>query len=416
MDKNARYWIFYDFANSFLSAALEGLYFSQWVIIDNKFPDIWYGGVFSAATFLLLLTAPFLGAWSDIKGKKMPFLKVASIAMIVFGIILGVVANSFLSTAPKVIFALVAFFFLQYFYQASLTFYNPLLDQLSTYKNRGFISGIGQLVNNLGFVVATGVFLLLVQSHFKIFGEAGRNQVFLPATILFALMSLPMLLRFKEHFTDKPRHTAINFREVYKNTITGLRELFTHHKNVGVFLIAFMLISDTILTINLFFAIFMQEIYHIPDGQKFILLSLMSIFVIPSCYISGKLSDKFGLKKVLLVSCVILITSFLLISLSTSVSLLYGLILLVGLGWGGYYTTARALLVAISPQKQLGEYFGFYSTFQKFASIIGPLTWGGVTFFLVNLGSNRYRIAVLALVILMTAGTLLLTRVKEEKI
>ena len=177
-----------------MSAALEGLYFSQWVILDNKFPDIWYGGVFSAATFLLLLTAPFLGAWSDIRGKKMPFLKVASVAMIAFGIILGVVANSLLPIVPKVIFALVAFFFLQYFYQASLTFYNPLLGQLSTNKNRGFISGIGQLVNNLGFVVATGVFLLLVQSHFTIFGEAGRNQVFLPATILFALLSLPMFL------------------------------------------------------------------------------------------------------------------------------------------------------------------------------------------------------------------------------
>ena len=416
MDKNARYWVLYDFANSFLSAALEGLYFSQWVILDNKFPDIWYGGVFSAATFLLLLTAPFLGAWSDIRGKKMPFLKVASVAMIAFGIILGVVANSLLPIVPKVIFALVAFFFLQYFYQASLTFYNPLLGQLSTNKNRGFISGIGQLVNNLGFVVATGVFLLLVQSHFTIFGEAGRNQVFLPATILFALLSLPMLLRFKERITDKTQHNVINFKEVYNNTITGLRELFTHQKNVGIFLIAFMLISDAILTANLFFAIFMQEIYHIPDSQKFILLSLMSIFVIPSCYISGKFSDKFGLKKVLLISCIILITSFLLISLSTSVSLLYGLILLVGLGWGGYYTTARALLVAISPQKQLGEYFGFYSTFQKFASIIGPLTWGGVTFFLVNLGSNRYRIAVLSLVVLMVAGTLLLTRVKEERI
>lgn len=416
MDNNTRYWILYDFANSFLSAALEGLYFSQWVVIDNKFPDIWYGGVFSAATFLLLLTAPFLGAWSDIRGKKMPFLKTASIAMIVFGVILGVVANSFLPAVPKVLFALVAFFFVQYFYQASLTFYNPLLDQLSTVKNRGNISGIGQLANNLGFVVATGVFLLLVQRHFTVFGEAGRNQVFLPATILFALLSLPMLLRFKEHVRDQTKHISINFKRVYKNTVRGLQGLFTQQKNVGIFLIAFMLISDAILTANLFFAIFMQEIYHIPDTQKFILVSLMSIFVIPSCYISGKLGDKFGLKKVLLVSCVILITSFLLISLSTSINLLYLLILLVGLGWGGYYTTARALLVAISPPKQLGEYFGFYSTFQKFASIIGPITWGGLTFFLVDLGSNRYRIAVLALVLLMAIGTLLLVRVKEERI
>ena len=89
--------------------------------------------------------------------------------------------------------------------------------------------------------------------------------------------------------------------------------------------------------------------------------------------------------------------------------------LFVGLGWGGYYATARALLVNISPAKQLGEYFGFYSTFQKFASIIGPLTWGGITLMLTNYGIIRYRIAIIALVALMIAGTALLTRVNEER-
>lgn len=415
MNRNIRYWVLYDFANSFLAAALEGLYFSQWVIIDNKFPDIWYGAVFSAATLVLLITAPFLGSWSDAIGRKMPFLKITTLAMGVFGIILGVIANSYLPTFPKVLFALGAFFFLQYFYQASLTFYNPLLDQLASNKNRGLISGIGQLVNNFGYVLATGVFLLLVQNHFTLFGEAGRNQVFLPATILFIFLSLPMMFRFKERAIDEGQRRAVNAKQVYTNTVNGIRELFTRQRNVGIFLVAFMLISDAILTFSLFFAIFMQEIYHIPDSQKFILLGLMSLIVIPSCYLSGKLGDKFGLKKILLSSCLILIISFLLASISTSVRVVYGLILFIGLGWGGYYTSARALLVAISPPKQLGEYFGFYSTFQKFASIIGPLTWGGITFFFINMGPDRYRVAVFALVILMTAGTLLLTRVREEK-
>ena len=177
--------------------ALEGLYFSQWVVIDNQFPDIWYGGVFAAATFLLLLTAPFLGAWADACGRKMPFLKVSTAIMIILGVLLGLVTSSWLPSATKVVAALIVFFFLQYFYQASLTFYNPLLDQLSNLKNRGVISGIGQLENNFGFVLATGVFLVLVQSNFLLFGQPGRNQVFLPATVLFGVFALPMLIRRK---------------------------------------------------------------------------------------------------------------------------------------------------------------------------------------------------------------------------
>ena len=408
-------WVLYDFANSFLSAALEGLYFSQWVVIDNKFPDIWYGGTFAAATLLLLITAPFLGAWSDTHGKKMPFLKVSTIAIIIFGVILGIVSNSFLPATTKVILALVVFFFIQYFYQASLTFYNPLLDQLSSAKTRGLISGIGQLANNLGFVVATGVFLLLVKSNFVLFGQSGRNQVFLPATILFGLLALPMLIKFKERSVSQQVPTS-NFKTVFSQTLKGMRQLFTQQKNVGIFLVAFMLISDAILTANLFFAIFMEQVYHIPDAQKFVLLTLMSVITIPSCYFFGWLGDKLGLKRILILSCVILIISFSLISLSVSSGILYLLMLFVGLGWGGYYATARALLVNISPAKQLGEYFGFYSTFQKFASIVGPLTWGGITLFLTSFGVIRYRIAVIALVALMIVGTILLTKVKEERI
>lgn len=414
MKKNIFYWVLYDFGNSFLSAALEGLYFSQWVVIDNKFPDIWYGGVFSAATLLLLITAPFLGAWSDSYRKKMPFLKASTLAIIIFGILLGIVSNSSLPVFPKVVLALVVFFFIQYFYQASLTFYNPLLDQLSTTKTRGVISGIGQLANNLGFVLATGVFLVLVQSKFSLFGGTGRSQVFLPATILFAVLSLPMLFRFKERTESKPK-SSIKFKVVFSQTIEGIKYLFSKQKNVGLFLIAFMFISDAILTANLFFAIFMDKIYLIPDSEKFKLLALMSLITIPSCYIAGLLGDKVGLKKILLFSCLILMASFLSISLSNSSKLLYLLITFAGVGWGGYYATARALLVNISPTKQLGEYFGFYSTFQKFASIIGPLTWGGVTLLLVNSGIIRYRIAVITLVILMGIGTLLLIRVKEKR-
>lgn len=414
MNLNVFLWILYDFANSFLSAALEGLYFSQWVVIDNKFPDIWYGGTFAAATLLLLFTAPLLGAWADAHGKKMPFLKLSTIAIIIFGVILGIVSNSFLPASTKVILALIVFFFIQYFYQASLTFYNPLLDQLSSAKTRGLISGIGQLANNLGFVVATGVFLLLVKSNFVLFGESGRNQVFLPATILFGLLALPMLIKFKERSVNQQNSTT-NFKTIFSLTLKGIRQLFTEQKNVGIFLIAFMLISDAILTANLFFAIFMEQVYHIPDGQKFILLTIMSVITIPSCYFLGWLGDKVGLKKILMVSCGILVVSFLLIGLSTKSILLYPLMMLVGLGWGGYYATARALLVNISPKNQLGEYFGFYSTFQKFASIVGPLTWGGITLLLTNYGIVRYRVAIIALVALMISGTILLAKVKERK-
>jgi len=414
MNQQIFFWVLYDFANSFLSAAIEGLYFSQWVVIDNGFPDIWFGSTFALATFLLLVTSPFLGAWSDFLGRKMPFLKTMTFLTIISALTLALIANSQIKTDLKVYLALASFFFVQLFYQSSLIFYNPLLNQVSSKNNLGFISGIGQLTNNLGFVLATGLFLLIVQKDISLFGSPGRNQVFLPATLVFGVLSLFFLFRFKEKSTTK-LSKEINFKSVYAKIIVGLGQLWRKDKNIGFFLIAFMLISDAILTANLFFAIFMDQVYKVSDTTKFILITIMGILVIPSCYISGKLADRIGLKKVLVFSCLMLAFSFLFISLSTSISLLYFLIIPIGIGWGGYYTTARAMLVDISPKNRLGEFFGFYSIFQKSASIVGPLIWGITTLLLMDLGNLKYRIAVILLVIMMFLGIGILLKVKENK-
>jgi UMF1 family MFS transporter len=95
---------------------------------------------------------------------------------------------------------------------------------------------------------------------------------------------------------------------------------------------------------------------------------------------------------------------------------MYILSALIGVGFGSFYTTSRALLVKISPPEKLGEYFGFYSTFQKFASIIGPVTYGGITLALNSYGTFKYRAAFFALSVLMLIGTLILLKVKEERL
>lgn len=48
----------YDFGNSFFFLAIGAMFLAQWLIIDNKLPDIRYGASFSLATLLALITSP----------------------------------------------------------------------------------------------------------------------------------------------------------------------------------------------------------------------------------------------------------------------------------------------------------------------------------------------------------------------
>ena len=414
MRRNLFVWSLYDAANSFLLAAVSGLYLSQWVVIDNGFDDIWYGGTFTLATILLLLTSPFFGAWSDRLRKRKPFINWTTIILIISGFLLAFVVNSDYPIAFRVSLALVLFFLIQYVYQLSLIFYNTLLEKLSNPSNWGKISGLGNVAGSFGWIVGTAILLPFNEGKITLMGVPGRTQVFLPAVILFALLAWPMLLWFKEPPSEK--REKVDFKAVYQKTIQGLKDLVRKNKNVGLFLLAFCFISDGKITAELFFAIVMEQVFRVPDPVKVQILGMMFLIAIPSAYLIGKLADKYGIKRILLLVCLDLIIIFALCFSASDPKILYFFAVFAGLAWGGFYTLFRALLIKISPKAQLGEYFGFYSTFERFASIVGPLSWGVITLMLRDYGILKYRVAGFALVFLMAIGTFLLTRVKEERV
>lgn len=414
MNKNVFLWGLYDFANTPLTAALGGLYLGQWIVLDNNLSDIWYGGVFALVSALLLVTSPFWGAWSDCVGRRKPFLAWITIVLLIFGALLGVTATSSLPFLTRIVVVLALSFVVQYAYQVSLIPYNALLWQLSTPKTVGKVSGIGQLFGELGWLLGPAILLPFATGAITLWGEPGRAQVFIPSVIILALLGLPMIFWFREQ-EKIPEVKQIDFREVYKRTIRGLKALIKEDKNATLFLLAFMLVSDALLTATLYFAVYIDKVFHVGDTQKLLALVSLEVVAIASAYVIGKLSDAYGIKRLLVISCWTLFFGLLAFSANSSLSILYVLASILGAGFAGFYSTSRALLLSIASTARQGEYFGFYSTFQKFASILGPLAWGATVLLLREYETLNYRAAVLVLALLVLAGTLLMTRVQEKR-
>src|SRR3989344_1349437 len=414
MGRNLLTWALYDAGNSFLQTAIGGVYLAQWVVIDNGYPDIWYGATFTIATILVLVLSPLLGAWSDRLGKRMPFIKRLTILAYIanLGLVLAIISP--IPATATVLIVLLSYLVVQALYQLSLVSYNSLIDVLSTPKTRGKVTGLGEASNNIGWIIGTAILLPFATGSIILIGTPGRSQVFLPAFLGFLILTLPMLFWFREKPVTTRRSSSA--KEIYTRTLHGLKELFTKHKNLGTFLLGFSFVSDAVITLQLYFAVAMARIYAITDNQKFVLLVIMFVFNIISSYVLGLFSDKYGKKKVLLTSCGLLVGTFLVGFLGSNANNLYWIVALAGLAWGGFYVSSRALLVSLSPKERLGEYFGLYSTFQRFASIIGPLLWGMVTLFLVQYPIFKYRLAGLALIALIIVGTLILKGVREEEV
>ena len=82
------------------------------------------------------------------------------------------------------------------------------------------------------------------------------------------------------------------------------------------------------------------------------------------------------------------------------------LALMVSMVQGGSQALSRSLYASLCPTAKSGEFFGFYSIMEKFASIIGPLIFA---FAGIVLGSSRP--AILSLIALFVIGGYMLSRV-----
>ena len=406
--KNLISRVLYDFANSFFMVAIGAMFLAQWLILDNKIPDIRYGASFSLATAIVLIISPVLWAWSDKIGKRLPFLTWATIGLIMVNGIMWFVAVSSLPNKVRIVLGLSVV--IQIFYQTSLIFYNALLKNVSQETTRGKIAGLGEALWNLWRIGAILVFLPFASWAITLMGTPGREQIFLPSFLLSTLFMLPMILWFKEN-KQPIIHATQN---IYKKTRMGIKQLRTTQKNVWLYLLAFSLISDIVLTMLLYLAVVMDVIYKVNDNMKSLILVLFLIVWMICSYIFGKWADKFGYKKLLLLTCIMLIINGLIIFSCSAPRVLFIISILWWMASGWYFTITKAFMTKLSPPGELWEYFWLYSTFQKAASITAPLIRWGVTLRLIDYPVLKYRVAWFVMCGLLVIGTILMMKVKEK--
>jgi len=77
---------------------------------------------------------------------------------------------------------------------------------------------------------------------------------------------------------------------------------------------------------------------------------------------------------------------------------------------GGTQALSRSLFASLIPPHKSGEFFGFYSVFEKFASIFGPLLFW-IT--IATTGSSRN--AILSVIFFFALGAIVLSRVRVKE-
>ena len=403
--KNVFLWTSYDFANSLVSIVFF-LYFAQWIVIERGIPDLYFNFTFTVSAILLLLTAPITGFLLDKYFRRITGLRYSTFATSLF---YG--ACAFSAIFNKDVFALIFFTLGLYTYLLTFTFYTPLINDISSPEKRGKVSGLGIAANYLGQF--TGLLFVLPFSNgsINLFGSAARAETLLPAVIVFTIFALPMLIWFKE---PKKEKITFQFKYELKGLFTETKKLFLF-PGVALFILAYFLFNDAILTASNNFPIFLEQVWAVSDTVKtYILLGIVFTSAIGGL-LSGIIADRLGHKKTLIfiISGWIFILPF--IGFINNFTLFIIATTVMGFWFGSNWAVSRSVMAYLAPPQGHNLAFAYFGLIERASSFVGPIIWGLVVTSLVSIGSDRYRFATLAVTIFIVLGLFALIKVRTDR-
>jgi len=391
-------WLFFDLANTVYAFVIPGLYFSVWLVSEQGWTDQSLGFATSGAMVIVAILGPWVGARSDGSQGKKPMLLITTLICIVATFLLGT-----FDVSISVLFFIVSLIG----FNLGSVVYDALLVSVSTPTNRGRISGLGVAFGYVGSLLGFGVATLLQN-----FGYS-YVEIFRSVAVMFLIFSLPAFIFIKEKKVSNEKST-IKITESISLVIKSWKHS-TQYPGLTRFLVGRFFYADAINTlISGLLAVYLVEEVGLSPTDSQNLLGLAIIISIIGGYVFGKAADKYGPRKLTLISLICWMLSLSVAIIATEFDqlwLIYVTGVLGGFNIGGIFAVDRVFMTRLSPEKHLGEFYGLYSTVGRFATIIGPLLWGLIVNTL-GLGRNP---ALFSLIILLLISFFIIRGVSDEQ-
>ena len=407
-------WVLYDLANTIFSMGVISLIFPLWIreTVGAGRADSVYGVITSISMGIIFVLSPVLGAMTDRAPRRMPFLTWSTVLCVVVTVCLA--RAGFYVTAILFIIANAA-------YQAGLQFYDALLPEVSTEKNRGRIGGIGVGVGYLGSYLAVGLSLWL--------GMEDKPRLFLLFGVFFLLFSLPCLLFVKERGNPRPR--PITFGTLGDSLRDTVRTLRSGREFPGLlrFLIGRVFYTDainTVINVMVLYTVNVATHAGLAEAAAEKRANLILMFAITFAFVGGFawgwLTDRLGPKRtlnyVLRFWMAIFVGAALVGLLGWPLWTMYVVGAAAGFALGGVWAADRPYMLRLTPPSRVGEFYGLYGMVGRFSAITGPVIWAvGTSVGISAFGMSPVAaegLAVLVLLLLVVVSYIILQPVSDE--
>jgi UMF1 family MFS transporter len=356
------------------------------------------------AMVIVALVSPVLGAVSDFGASKKRFLAVFTLIGAFACIAMFRIQEGDATLASTLfILALIGG-------SGCMVFYEGLLPHIASREEMDRVSTAAYAIGYLGGGLLVALNLLWIQRP-ELFGfgstSVAARASFVSVGVWWILFAIPIFRRVPEparqlESDEQPDQSAVRvaFRRM-RETIGELRG----YRNAFLMLVAFLIYNDGIQTIIKMATAYGKEI-GIGDTVLIAAVVLVQFMGVPFAFAFGRLAGWIGAKRsIFLGLAAYAVISVLGYFMRTPMHFMV-LAGLVGMVQGGTQALSRSLFASMIPAHKSGEFFGFYSVFEKFAGIFGPLL-----FYLAIEATGSSRAAILSIIVFFVIGAALLARV-----
>lgn len=442
-------WALYDFANTIFSMNIATLYFAVWLVSDlhGSNTDVAVGN--GIASVLVMLSIPVLGAISDVTRRRKPWVVGFTILAVVATAAIGAVGqhliphvgDSVLSPAHvtdyvisgrPLFFLITAFVIANYAYQGALPFYNAMMPELEPPERWGRLSGLGALLGYIGSILGVlmikpffdGTLPLIGQlptglmntlrATFPFAHSGGRVATFAPTALLYLLFSIPLIVFCRDHFPSRIRQ-SIPWREAFRDVANTIRESRKYPGSLR-FIIASFVYQDAMGTIISFMALYAVVAMGFKAGSETTLFVVLTIPAVFGAWVWGRLTDRIGPKKTLMIVISAWIVLLIAMIAAPSRQAFWIVGAMIGFIYGGVNVAERPMLLRLIPDEEAGRFFGLMVLSARAAAIVGPLIWAlAVDGLMPSFGTGvAYRAGVATVAVAMCVALLIMRGVPDN--
>jgi UMF1 family MFS transporter len=393
-------WAMYDFANSgyttVVITAVYNAYFVAAIAPDPASGTLLWTLLLGISNAMAMLLMPLIGAHADRHGSKKRWLALAT-ALCVGGTVLLALTDDWRLAALALVLSNLGF-------ACSEGLIAAFLPELARREALGRVSGWGWAFGYVGGMLALGLCL----AHVLAAQAAGQKaSSFVPVTLwitagLFLLAALPTFVLLRERPQPGSADRAQGF-----GRLRAAWQTARAYPDFRALLACALAYQAGIAVVIALAAIYAQQVLGFGQAQTMALIFLVNIASSVGAFGFGHVEDRVGHQRALSFTLLGWVLMVGLAYLATSAALFWVAALIAGLCMGSSQSCGRALAGSLAPRAQLAEFYGLWTLAVRGAAILGPITYGLVTW----LTAGNHRLAIVSTGLFFVAGWWLLKRV-----